>query len=173
MALTICANAALQKKRQLDIRRKANRSGFFNAVPYGAGMRTGLNSWLYISESTLSFGETPSAIEAIIKVSRSRNATLDVTGALLFSGTRFVQFLEGPFDSISALQASIRNDARHRNVTTLSVRVLNERQFGGWALAFEGESAFVEKVLDKAMTHHQAGSRQGVDSLLTLLKRFS
>lgn len=136
-------------------------------------MRTSLNSWMYISTSTLDFGETPSAIEAIVEVSRSRNAALDVTGALLFSGTRFVQFLEGPLDSISALQASIRNDVRHKDVTTLSVRVIDERQFEGWALAYEGESVFVEKVLDKAMSYHESGSRQGVDSLLTLLKRFS
>ncbi|HEX7783148.1 MAG TPA: BLUF domain-containing protein [Sphingobium sp.] len=136
-------------------------------------MRSGLHSWLYLSSSKIDVGEEPIVIRQIVDISRARNPQLDVTGALLFSGTRFVQFLEGPLESISALQASIKRDSRHQDIVTLSVRVLGSRIFGGWALAYQGESAFVEKVLDKAMAHHDRGSREGVDSLVTLLKRFS
>lgn len=136
-------------------------------------MRNGLHSWLYLSTSSLDVGEEPSAIRQIVDISRARNLDLDVTGALLFSGTRFVQFLEGPLESISALQASIKRDPRHRDIVTLSVRVLRSRQFGKWALAYKGESVFVEKVLNKAIEHHSRGSRDGMDSLVTLLKQFS
>jgi hypothetical protein len=136
-------------------------------------MRNGLHSWLYLSASNLNVSEEPLAIRQIVDTSRARNVDMDVTGALLFSGTRFVQFLEGPLESISSLQASIKRDARHRDIISLSVRVLRARQFGKWALAYNGESAFVEKVLDKAMAHHARGSRDGMDSLIKLLKQFS
>lgn len=136
-------------------------------------MRNGLHSWLYLSTSNLDVGEEQSAIQQIVDTSRLRNVDLDVTGALLFSGTRFVQFLEGPLESISALQSSIKRDPRHDDIISLSVRVLPSRQFGKWALAYKGESAFVEKVLDKAVAHHERGSRDGMDSLIKLLKQFS
>ena len=45
-------------------------------------------------------------MQAIQAVSQSRNATLDVTGALIWTGERFSQFIEGPAASVAALRQS-------------------------------------------------------------------
>jgi hypothetical protein len=138
-----------------------------------AAMPGKIHTWLYVSNSALSESEAPEAVDAIVAVSRPRNETLDVTGALLFSGTRFVQFLEGPMGGVAALQSSIRSDPRHFDVRTFSVRMATKRIFPDWRLAYDGVSPFVEKVLDQAIAQHGAGSRDGVDGLIKLLQKFS
>lgn len=136
-------------------------------------MAARLHTWLYVSCSLLSDGDAPETVDAIVATSRARNAELDVTGALLFSGTRFVQFLEGPIDSIAALQSSIRSDHRHSEVRTMSVRMSSKRLFADWTLAYNGASPFVERVLDQAIAQHGDGSRDGADGLVLLLQKFS
>lgn len=64
-----------------------------------------LASWLYVSSNCLSTAEADKEIGFIVAASRARNYDLEVTGALLFTGTRFVQFLEGPDAGIDALRA--------------------------------------------------------------------
>jgi hypothetical protein len=131
-----------------------------------------LHSWMYVSTCQMSQIEMWKEFDDLVELSRARNATLEVTGALLFSGTRFVQFIEGPLDGVSALQNSIRADPRHRDVITLSSRLLDKRTFPDWSLAYNGSSQFVEKVVDRALASTADGSRQGVDMLLRLLKEF-
>ena len=51
---------------------------------------------LYISESQLSQSEAPSMVADIVAGSLVKNAALDLTGALFFTGIYFAQILEGP-----------------------------------------------------------------------------
>ncbi|CAN5344155.1 hypothetical protein BH10PSE12_BH10PSE12_03550 [soil metagenome] len=132
-----------------------------------------LHCWLYVSTSKMSHAEKWAEFDQLIALSRSRNATLDVTGALLFSGTRFAQFLEGPPQGVAVLQDSIRHDSRHDDIITLNSRFLDTRLFPEWSLAYDGMSQFVEKVIDRALEQNAGGSRTGVDTLLRLLKEFA
>lgn len=132
-----------------------------------------LHSWLYVSSSRLSVADSPAALENLVSVSRSRNAGLGVTGALLFTGTRFLQVIEGPQASIAALQASIRSDSRHENVATLKEGAVTERQFEGWLLAYAGASQFVARRLEQALQHAELDSPHAAASLIHLLEEFS
>jgi len=88
-------------------------------------------SWLYVSISRLDPEAATEDVERIVAVSNIRNRALDVTGALLFTGDRFVQLIEGPSNSITELQRSIFRDARHHEVTTIRSDDIEECEF--WA----------------------------------------
>lgn len=101
-------------------------------------------SILYVSRRLA----TPSDIAAIVQVSRSRNASLDVSGALVASREWFAQILEGPGDSIDALMASISCDQRHSDLDILVYEDIEERRFRDWSLAYNGSSLFVDGLIE-------------------------
>jgi hypothetical protein len=113
-----------------------------------------LHYWLYVSRCRLPSAWAPKAIRDIVAISRARNSGLNVTGALLFTGSRFAQYLEGAQEAIEQLQASIRRDPRHHAVSTVDENEAATRRFGDWSLAYAGPSLFVadkvETVLDNA-----------------------
>ncbi len=57
-----------------------------------------------------------SGLADILKVARSKNADLGVTGALMLYDDWFAQVLEGPQPVIEALYARIKTDPRHNGV---------------------------------------------------------
>jgi hypothetical protein len=132
-----------------------------------------LASWLYVSISRLTPEEAMDEVEKIVAVSRPRNRGLDVTGALLFTGERFAQLLEGPADGVAALQQSIFRDPRHREVTTIHNRDVDEREFMGWSLAYAGPSRLVAKVVADGIAESVRDPRQGSQILVDLLHKFS
>lgn len=132
-----------------------------------------LASWLYVSISRLAPEDTIEEVEKIVAVSRPRNRDLDVTGALLFTGERFVQLLEGPTEGIVALQQSIFRDPRHRQVTTIHSRDVDDREFFAWSLAYAGPSRLVAKVVADAIAESERDPRQGSEILVQLLHKFT
>lgn len=92
--------------------------------------------------------------DLLIRKARVRNASLNVTGILLFDGSHFVQLLEGPPQAVEALFDTIQRDPRHGSV----VRLLRDqgpfRRFEGDQMAMidlrEFEAARVPSlILDK------------------------
>jgi hypothetical protein len=106
-----------------------------------------LQSLIYVSDSTLSASTEAGEIDAIIDVARSRNGDLDVTGALMFTHSNFVQVLEGSPAALNELMASIKRDSRHQNVRVLEVESLTSRRFSDWSMAYVGPAALVEPQL--------------------------
>lgn len=130
-------------------------------------------SWLYVSFSRLQPDQAMDEVERIVAISRQRNRDLDVTGALLFTGERFVQLLEGPADCVAALQQSIFRDARHEQVTTIRSDDVDDRQFMGWSLAYSGPSRLVSKVVSDGIAQSLKDPRTGSEILVSLLHKFS
>jgi hypothetical protein len=131
-----------------------------------------LSSWLYVSTSRLTPEEAMLEVDRIVAVSRPRNRDLDVTGALLFTGTHFVQLLEGPPDSVAELQESIFRDARHEQVITIH-NDDEDREFLGWSLAYAGPSRLVAKVVADGIAESEQNPTRGSDILVSLLHKFS
>jgi hypothetical protein len=104
-------------------------------------MREG--SLLYVSRRVA----TDKDVREIVAVSRTRNAQLHVTGALVASRSRFVQILEGPRTGVDTLMESIRRDPRHADVDVLLYDDIRERRFPGWSLAYSGPSTFIEGLI--------------------------
>jgi hypothetical protein len=128
-----------------------------------------LHRWLYVSHCHLPPTWTDVAVADIVAVSRRRNASLGVTGALLFTGTRFAQIIEGSAGGLAALQASIARDPRHADVRTIVDGPCGRRLFDDWSLAYAGPSLFVstqvEAVLDDAAL--------STDRLVQILREFA
>lgn len=89
----------------------------------------------YISHLNRDLG--PGCITDIIRVARSRNRSLHLTGILIFDGDRFFQYLEGVKQHVMEIVESIRVDPRHREMQTI---VDGEKQaprfFPTWSMAY-------------------------------------
>ena len=93
-----------------------------------------LTSLIYVSRMTEECGMEE--LQNILKTSREKNASADITGMLCYDPTFFLQCLEGPKEVILALYENILADSRHTNVVRLDERELQSRVFGDWRMAF-------------------------------------
>jgi len=80
-------------------------------------------------------------IRNILTQSRSKNARLCVTGALIFSEGYFCQVLEGEQAAVGEIFSAIERDPRHRDITLLTFRPATPRRFPDWSMAYAGSSA--------------------------------
>lgn len=71
-------------------------------------------------------------IESILEASKRNNPSLDITGVLLYSDTKFIQLVEGDARTILNLYDKIKTDTRHKNIRTISLRPIQERAFPSW-----------------------------------------
>ena len=125
---------------------------------------------VYISESRMG-PPTPATLQAvddILAVARHRNASVDVTGALLFTEGRFVQVLEGERNKVHEVFERIGADARHADVEILSAQYSDRRRFKEWSMAFVGDNeAFHAKFADAPLA--ALGKRPTGDPLLDFM----
>ena len=88
----------------------------------------------YVSRATASFDHA--SIESILRGSRGRNAGLQVTGCLLYSGHCFAQVLEGPQAAVRQLARTIAADPRHSAVRFLAESHRDERDYADWTMGY-------------------------------------
>jgi hypothetical protein len=91
-------------------------------------------SLAYVSSAAVAF--TDDDIAAVLTLSRSNNASLDITGVLLYRDGRFIQILEGPDDVVRERFAVIAADPRHRGIHTVSEETIDGRQFPEWTMGY-------------------------------------
>lgn len=77
---------------------------------------------------------TEEEIQKILIACKNNNATLDITGVLLYSDLQFVQYLEGEYRQIIALYDKIKLDNRHKNAVLISSAQISERAFPSWQM---------------------------------------
>ena len=129
--------------------------------------------WFYICTSNLTGSDAEDQVRDIVAVSLPRNRSLDVTGALLFTGVRFAQYLEGPRSAITELRASIIADTRHEDVRTIASGPYEHRRFLRWSLAYAGPSRFVAAKVEKALVHALTDGQESVNALAEMLAGFA
>lgn len=89
---------------------------------------------IYLSQATIPFEETQ--LEHLLGQARQFNAAHGLTGMLLYGNGRFLQVLEGDEATVHSLYARIRQDPRHRNVTTYADKPIATRAFSDWRMAY-------------------------------------
>lgn len=94
----------------------------------------GLTALVYRSTQTQPL--TPSGLHLLVQRARIRNKRLNVTGALLYDGNRFMQCLEGPAAAVDLVYSSIIQDARHQEVSLLMKNPVHQREFSSWSMGF-------------------------------------
>lgn len=132
-----------------------------------------IHALLYVSRALVAGDAADAAVEAIVRVSRERNAALAVTGALLFSGGHFAQWLEGSREAVDELMASIARDPRHTDIAILEAGSAPARQFPDWTLAYAGRSTFVDSALANALVGGTADARLRARRIRSLLDGFA
>lgn len=94
-----------------------------------------MRSLTYVSTAAVPF--RLSALHDLMVSSRERNASMDVTGMLLYAGGRFIQTLEGPADAVDGLFERIAADPRHRRVVRTLREDVDVRSFPDWSMGFD------------------------------------
>ena len=92
-----------------------------------------LQSLLYVSTAEVPF----TSVDLVNLTSRSEYAKQkrDITGYLWFDGSMFLQYLEGPADSIDTLETKITNDPRHSIIKRFTRSLpADGRRFTGWSM---------------------------------------
>ena len=87
---------------------------------------------IYVSVAKQRF--SPAALQELLEVARRKNASLDVTGMLLFVDETFFQVLEGPEAVVLPLLARIAEDPRHDRVLKLIQEPIEHRAFADWTM---------------------------------------
>lgn len=95
---------------------------------------------IYASAATTTLAEHD--LIEILTTARCRNASVGVTGMLLFSGGSFFQVLEGPSDAVDAIYNRIARDPRHGRLTTIIREPIAKRAFEAWTMGFSTMTSF-------------------------------
>ena len=96
---------------------------------------TELESIVYVSSAVrlLSLEE----IGHLLSRARERNREYSVTGVLLYIGGNFMQYIEGPRESLDVIYKIIQQDKLHTGIIQISREAAEGRQFGDWSMAFQ------------------------------------
>lgn len=90
---------------------------------------------IYLSQATVPFDD--SQLERLLTQARHFNAMHNLTGLLLYGNDQFFQVLEGDEIAVRTLYERIRQDPRHRNVTTYADKAIATRAFPDWHMAYQ------------------------------------
>lgn len=90
----------------------------------------GLKAIIYKSKATLK----DINLDELIAQSRLFNQKVGVTGVLITNYRGFIQYIEGPQDKIDTLYASIKKDSRHKEVTTIAEKYIDQRVYSQWSM---------------------------------------
>ena len=107
---------------------------------------------VYVSRSRLPEETADREIARIVEHSMRHNAEQRITGALLFTGTRFCQLLEGMAFAVRDLMEDIARDPRHGEVTIVHDRDIDARRFSRWAMAYSGRAGFAGRQIQDVLT---------------------
>ncbi len=93
-----------------------------------------LESLIYISAADPSIKKQD--IDNILASALRNNLAEDLSGALIFSGSIFVQILEGPASNLDDMMYRIKADHRHDAVTVMAREEIAYRRFANWSMAY-------------------------------------
>jgi len=75
-------------------------------------------------------------LKDLLEKIRNNNEGRDVTGMLLYLDPFFIQVLEGEEAMVTELFNRIKQDSRHRKVSLLYKKPIEERGFSNWTMGF-------------------------------------
>lgn len=89
-----------------------------------------LSQLIYVS--TRKSNCTEQEIGKILEACKKNNPALNLTGVLLYSNTKFIQYVEGDSKQILALYDKIKLDPRHEKVMMISYGPISKKIFPSW-----------------------------------------
>ncbi|MCS6244517.1 MAG: BLUF domain-containing protein [Opitutus sp.] len=113
-------------------------STFIAELKRSAEIKTIMIQLIYFSNASSSVSSVD--IRNILAVARRRNCAEGLTGVLFYGGGRFMQVLEGEEVLVEKLYGGIKLDPRHSLLRLISKKVIQERDFADWTMAFRDTS---------------------------------
>lgn len=90
--------------------------------------------------STVREGVDQTDVSNILKSAKRHNIADHLSGVLCFDRRYFLQVLEGARETVSATFGRICQDSRHRSVTLVNFRTIDERLFPDWDMTLLTDS---------------------------------
>ena len=84
---------------------------------------------------------TDEEVEAILDSCKRNNPNRDITGVLMHSEKRFLQYLEGDKDELQELYDIIKADPRHGGANQRDFSPIESRIFPSWHMGYKDLSA--------------------------------
>lgn len=81
------------------------------------------------------------AIENILASCKRNNPGRNITGILMHSNNRFIQYIEGDRNQVEKLYELIKDDPRHTSVNKRNFEQINERVFPSWEMGYKDLSS--------------------------------
>jgi hypothetical protein len=78
----------------------------------------------------------PTELDELLSKCRINNASLGITGILLFNEGSFFQVLEGEKKAVESLYEKISKDKRHNKATKIIMEPIKERSFEDWTMGY-------------------------------------
>lgn len=130
---------------------------------------------MYVSEYAGSEQNISKDLADILETARDFNAKHDITGMLFCDENRFIQVLEGEYDTIHDLMAHISTDPRHSNIKVLLDHRIAQRELNDWnmtAFNISHNSGKDWSLLDDFRDIYVHNFKVSSEQLITLLQRF-
>lgn len=135
---------------------------------------TMLESLLYISTSRLDPATADSVVRAVVADSIGRNRRRGITGAMIFTGTHFVQIVEGSPEMVETTLRLLNADERHGDMIIIDRGPIAARRFSDWSMAYAGPSQFIGRQVNRALTGASPAELRRVAGWLTnLMQEFA
>ena len=80
---------------------------------------------------------TEEEIEKILASCEKNNPERQITGVLLHSKNRFIQYIEGSESGVQSLYDLIKEDPRHTSVNLRSFEPIEQRLFPSWQMGYK------------------------------------
>lgn len=118
-------------------------------------------------------------IQQIVAACKRNNPGRDITGVLLYSNKRFIQYLEGSKEDVRELYELIKKDTRHSGVMERVFTPITERIFPSWNMGYKdvdaGKMAYETSISPKDKVAFDAmieGKSEYNDQAMRILKLF-
>lgn len=92
--------------------------------------------------STAQSGVDLREFKRILLQAQANNHRRDLTGMLAFNSKIFLQVLEGSRDQVNDLYPKLMRDLRHKIVTLLNYKEIEERHWANWSIGFAASSTY-------------------------------
>jgi len=142
----------------------ATHTPFGDEPAYGLGLRP-IYHTVYCSRASLGIDEP--AVDRIIASAHRLNPGRGITGLLVFGSGIFFQWIEGPRDNVLELMATLKADARHRDMVTLEEsEEVRERLFPDWSMERVSATDIRDVLIDARETAQDAQNIKALSNLL-------
>jgi hypothetical protein len=101
---------------------------------------------IYASRAVTDFSKDD--IVNLLSKARKKNASLGITGMLLYDNGSFFQILEGEEAVVDQLFSEIADDKRHHQIAKIISEAIPTRQFSDWSMGYAAISSNELKTIE-------------------------